>query len=191
VKAFAKVTFVSLLDLMCCGFGGALLIFLIVLSADPTGARENPLLVVRCRHIGTGPRAEVGLKYKGPTDAQWQRARLVPASKESAGANSTESNSPDNTLLFFFSATSAAGSGSETCLVLVRPVSGVWEFRPYLVDYPSSATAEPVHVELEVFGQAIDGVPEIEGRGRPMRHPGHDEGPLLRVGVRSAGNGVP
>jgi hypothetical protein len=173
MKSLAKARFISLLDLMCCSFGGALLIFLIVLSADPGGAKDNPLLVVRCKRVGGSPQAEVGIKFKGPADETWQWAQR----DEAAAAGNV-----------FFSARSAAGSGSEACLMLVRPAPGQWEFRPYLVNYPAGASRDAVRVELDIYGQALDGPPQILDAGRPLHHPGHDEGQHVLANIRAVGD---
>lgn len=50
---------------MFCGFGGALLLFLITSAAAPLPSTDNQVAVIRCRHV-SGPRAEIGLEYIPP-----------------------------------------------------------------------------------------------------------------------------
>ena len=144
--------YLSYLDLMCCGFGGAVLMFLIVASSRPEQRPTDQILVVRCRAEwdravtrvrgvgasgGNGtaangqsgdrtqpppPRAEVGVEYRRAGELVWRRG------------------TPDDGMAgsSIFVAPSGDGSGSETVLVWRQPTRGRWEFRPYLIDFPSA-----------------------------------------------------
>lgn len=119
--------YMSYLDLMCCGFGGAVLMFLIVASSRPEQNPTDQLLVVRCRAMtsdgGTTPRrAEVGLEFRVAGELKWQRL-------------GSDDSQPDR---WTFTAPSRNGSGSETISIWRHPPAGKWEFRPYLIDFPAT-----------------------------------------------------
>lgn len=119
-----KARFISYLDLMCCGFGGAVLLFLITASADPERTPTNDLIFVRCRHEATSsnPRAEIAIQYLEPGSDEWKN----PAPSKPTSPN----------VIPAFAAISQPGGGSEAVLVLRSPRSGTWQFRAYLVNYP-------------------------------------------------------
>jgi hypothetical protein len=178
--------YLSYLDLMCCGFGGAVLMFLIVASSRPEQRPTDQILVVRCRtdweRAGKGSgqselplaRAEVGIEYRRAGDLAWRRGRQG----EGAGEASV------------FAAPSRDGSGTETVMVWRQPTRGRWEFRPYLVDFPTmnrrsvgqtapSDGREPttVPVKLEVLGRRL----RLEGESASqLRLPG-ETGATLQV----------
>jgi hypothetical protein len=61
--------FISYLDLMCCGFGGAMLMFLIVASAQTNPVSGLPMLVIRAKAIHEGQlppdhAIEFGIQYR-------------------------------------------------------------------------------------------------------------------------------
>ena len=169
------------LDLMCCGFGGAVLMFLIVASAKPESHPTDQLLVVRCREVLSGlgrsehlarRRAEVGLEYRRVGEPSWQR--LSPRE------NSLER--------WAFIATSGHASGSETVAVWRQPPQGNWEFRPYLVDFPAangrpgpvdqrSPSSVSLPVRLDAFARRIQVSGESASR---LRLPG-ETGAVLKV----------
>lgn len=119
-----KARFISYLDLMCCGFGGAVLLFLITASADPERTPTNDLIFVRCRHEATSgnPRAEIAIQYLEPGSTEWK--------------NPTPGKPTSPNVIPAFAAISQPDGGSEAVLVLRAPRSGTWQFRAYLVNYP-------------------------------------------------------
>lgn len=144
--------YLSYLDLMCCGFGGAVLMFLIVASARPEQYPTDQLLVVRCRATegsSTGPatrRAEVGLEFRVAGEPTWER--LQPGDAR-----------PNR---WTFVAPSRDGSGTETLSIWRRPPSGKWEFRPYLIDFPAASRVSDspspnreVAVTFEALGRNV------------------------------------
>ena len=151
--------FIAFLDLVCCAFGGAVLLFLLTVVANPSNP-EVPtpnLLLVRCMpfELSATSRAEVGIEILEPGGTEWRRGR-------NAGKQMT-----------FFTVPSGAGRGSEAFLAIVDPRRGTWRFRPYLVDYArGEREVQPgarVSVRLSVFGRY-----DIVGTGaeQPMRVPG-------------------
>ncbi len=195
--------YLSYLDLMCCGFGGAVLMFLIVASSRPEQRPTDQILVVRCRTdwdragtrmSGVGasggngiaangqrgnrtqppPRAEVGVEYRRAGELVWRRGKLGDGT---AGSS-------------IFVAPSGDGSGSETVLVWRQPTRGRWEFRPYLIDFPSArvrGSNQPgptddkesisVPVTLEALGRRL----RIEGDPSSQLELPGDTGATLKV----------
>lgn len=190
--------YLSYLDLMCCGFGGAVLMFLIVASSRPEQRPTDQILVVRCRtdweragantasglgsaaagqegELARPPRAEVGIEYRRGGELVWQRGK----------PGETTGNA------WIFVAPSGDGSGSETVLVWRQPARGRWEFRPYLIDFPSarvSGTSAPGRSD----GRTSTSSPELsvpvklEARGRRLRIEGDSSSQLQLPGDTGA-----
>lgn len=145
-----KARFISYLDLMCCGFGGAVLMFLITAAADPPRTPTNNLIMVRCHHeLNSGnPRAEIAIEYQLPRTDQWIR----PSPREPM----------QNNVIPAFAAVSTVNGGSEAVLVLRSPQPGEWRFRAYLVNYPQQAeqaggnSTLPCQLRFEVKGNLVD-----------------------------------
>jgi hypothetical protein len=170
MKILPQPSFLAYLDLVCCAMGAGLLMFLIAVSAAPVEkptARESQLLAIRCHHLGKegdkegGPRLEVGIEFRRPGSSEWVR-----------------SVGPDQ---LGFVAPTDPKSGAEACVILLAPREGIWEFRPYLVDYPRGTT-EPVLVKLEAYGQPV--VPDEPAGVQPLRKTG-DAGTVLKVRVQA------
>ncbi|MFO0906381.1 MAG: hypothetical protein U0939_25470 [Pirellulales bacterium] len=172
--------YLSYLDLMCCGFGGAVLMFLIVASARPEQHPTDQLLVVRCRALwesaptaasadsssspSTLARAEAGLEYRRAGDVVWRRL-------------SPRQLAPDR---WVFMAPSKAGSGTETILVWRHPPQGRWEFRPYLIDFPAARQRE---VEGQTTTPGSTAVPvRLEVQARRLRSSGETDSVLRLPG---------
>lgn len=143
MKSIGVMQVVSLLDLMCCGMGGALLLLLIMAAARPIQAPPNRLVVIRCASKNANsPRCELGLRYREPGSLQWKRCE--------AGKNSN--------CAYFFAATSQVDEGGEVLLALVDPAPGLWYFQPYVVDFPAGkSSSREIEVSLEAIGQTLDG----------------------------------
>ena len=140
-----RLGYLSYLDLICCGFGSALLMFFIVISAAAGSRLEeaNAALIVRC-HYESGRQAEVGIEFQPPGSDRWQHDI----------SGQTEWG-------VMFSASSEPNSGGDALLVLANPQPGLWLFRPYLVNYSKSkTTTELLKVRLELVGEhCMDSAP--------------------------------
>src|SRR5215217_5071144 len=101
---------------MCCGFGGALLLFLLMASSSAPGGGDNDILVVRCSHRA-GPKAQLGIEYQGPEDAEWRWP-----GPQAPGVRA-------------FAAPTGPESGGQAFLVLLRPKAGKWQFRAFQADF--------------------------------------------------------
>jgi hypothetical protein len=138
MKDLGRLSYLSYLDLICCGFGASLLMFLIVISAD-AGARPeeaNATLIVRCRHE-SGRHAAVGIEFQAPGSDEWRHDVNLHFGDGIA-----------------FSATSEPDSGGDALLILTNPQPGQWHFRPFLKDYSKSkSTMGELEVRLEILGQ--------------------------------------
>lgn len=169
MKSFTRFRYISYLDLVCCGFGGALLLFLIALSGSSVSSRRGPvneMVIIRCAHKA-GPKAEVGILFKRPDDEQF----LEPGSAD-----------PD---VRSFSAYSGSDSGGEAFLVLPRPQAGVWQFRVWQKNFPAGAEAGGGQVEFEVFGQDVERLDdEIRGGDGPLHGPGELSSRIARLRIR-------
>ncbi|MCI0343879.1 MAG: hypothetical protein L0221_00355 [Chloroflexi bacterium] len=167
MNLLGRFSYLSFLDLICCGFGGALLLFLIGASATPrdADAPTGSMILVRARHHD-GEKAEVGIEFRRPGSRDWLR----PATANGAAEG--------------FSATAEAGSGSEAFLVLFIPEPGRWEFRPYLIDRRiAPAGARPTEVVLEVTGEGV--IPPGDQKPVSMAESGRT-GQIVSVFVRGA-----
>ena len=160
-----KTRFLSYLDLMCCGFGGALLMFLIVASAQPRRAPSNPMLVVRFRAQGEDgrrwelPGGELGIEYRRVGSRAWIRANGPSVADDLAeyGPRDATAGDGEESRKWPVQPQSAPGQGAEAVLICRRPRSGNWEFRAYLADYPAEddlapANDSPIPIVVEVLG---------------------------------------
>jgi len=141
--------FISFLDLMCCGFSGAVLLFLIVASARPQVGEAGQLILIRCQHL-SGPRAEVGIEFRPPGESRWYVSTEPPE-----GADVVQ-----------FAAVSDPQSGAESFMLLSRPAAGRWEFRTFPVDFPHLAApsqnaagadipTDALRVQLKAYGARV------------------------------------
>lgn len=167
MKTFTRFRYISYLDLVCCGFGGALLLFLIMVATSSRRGPVNQMVVVRCYCEG-GPKAEIGLLLKPPGSAQF----LDPPRP---GADPH---------IRSFSARSAALGGGEAFIVLIDPKSGEWEFLAYQKDFSGQGGVAAGQVRYEVIGQHLDRLADEvrEGDGR-LPGPGRFAGRITRVRI--------
>jgi hypothetical protein len=120
-------------DLVCCAFGGAILLFIISAAAveeDESAQKDNFMIVRLLQQNHTG--AELRILWKGPGEKAWQ------GKEEGENANA-------------FSSPSAKGGGSAFAIIK-NPKKGIWSFRGYYVDYPSTDLKEepPETIETKV-----------------------------------------
>jgi hypothetical protein len=124
------------------------------------------MVLVRVYHDG-GLKPEIGLEVRRPGFITWERAQ------------------PTENDLFFFAATSEPNSGAEAFLVLLDPKPGLWEFRPYVVNFPRDfRPGDGARVQFEVTAENVVVFPDA-GAEQGLLWPG-DTGPSLRVRVQSA-----
>lgn len=133
----------SFLDLICCSFGAALLMFLMISSVEEKRfIHENKVFIVRAMHQ-QGSKAEVGIEFKRPGMDMWKRP---------------EENSHN---VYSFSMLSQPASGSEAFVMLFEPAAGTWHFRTFLVNYPNlyfgdDFTEKPdttCQLQMQILGQ--------------------------------------
>lgn len=155
--------FLPYLDLMCCGFGGALLMFLIVASAQKRVDPPQPMLVVRCRAVPNEaghpppPGGELGIEYRRFGTERWIRANSRTEDDNLVALPTGTRPSDDDALQpqkWAFLPRSAPGSPAEALLICRHPRMGKWEFRAYLADFPATETATYAHfpVRFEFLG---------------------------------------
>lgn len=162
----------AFLDLMCCSFGGALLLFLLMASANPEPlerAQRNRMMVVRCVHQG-GPKPEIRLECRRPGRVTWQR--LDRLSQQESGLK-----------VFFYSAPAEKEGGGDSFALIFQPAVGTWEFRAFLHGFPKDQPVGPVLLQIEVDGDDIDTHTDIGDRPVPI-WPGQYS-PVVRATVRS------
>ena len=144
------------LDLMCCGFAGAVLLFLIIAAARPPVPVDR-MLVVRCRVVGNDPgaaRAELGIEYRPPDSKGWERATTALR-----GGRDAEP--------FFFSAKAEGSGGNVAVLVWRTPRPGRYAFRPYLADTAAlrgAGVPAPLPVRTTVLGPGDPADPDPPDR---------------------------
>ena len=138
--AFQSAGMISFLDLISCGLGAALLLFVIGAAATPVLPPlddDRSVLIVSRREGGS--HAEVGLQWRIP-GGDWQSsvAELAQA----------------------LSVPSSAQSGGEAILILRAPPSGRIEVRPYLRSFPApgqdpAGLGPGCRVSIEAFGKGV------------------------------------
>jgi hypothetical protein len=141
MRVFSRAITISMTDLMCCSFGAAFLLVLIISAANPEqkGAPRNSKssVMVRCYHL-KGPKAEIRLEYRSPGQVTWQQA-------EGLSLNGIA-----------FSASAERSSGAEALIVLFDPAEGLWEFRASVVGFPQDgAPWEQLTLAFEVSGDRL------------------------------------
>ena len=142
--------------------GAGLLLFLIAVSATPTdkpNTKDSRILAIRCV-FQSGSRMEVGIEMRSPGTSNWVRSAVGDQ--------------------ISFVAPNDNKSGAEAWIILLTPTAGIWEFRPYLIDFPKS-TDESTFVKLEVYGHTVlhqDGPIDV----RALRFTG-DYGSIVKVRV--------
>lgn len=163
--------YVSFLDLMCCGFGGALLMFLIVVSTQSRQEPSQPMLLIRCRaNLGDNSAArsgaELGLQYRRAGQTPWTR----PNGPQDA--NGLVSGGKSRAWYFFPKASD--GSGADAVFICNHPRAGRWEVRAYVA---STAALESLGNRPPVSGgpapsdrEAIPVVLEVLGAASAVRH---------------------
>ena len=149
--------FMPYLDLMCCGFGGALLMFLIVASAREQVSPSRPMLVVRVRAVpdveGEPPPAgaELGIEYRRAGERNWIRANEPVRENDLPGPASVDEGTADADSTFskwYFQPPTALGSPAEAVFICRYPQPGHWEFKAYLADYGTRETRADTSMEV-------------------------------------------
>jgi hypothetical protein len=169
--------FISYLDLMCCGFGGALLMFLIVASANERLVPAQPMLVVRCRTSiasGEGPQsngAELGIEYRRVGARDWTRVNGPPTDNDLVDMSAKGKEKGEK---WSFQPPTAPGQPAESVAIFRYPQPGKWEFRAYLADFPSASNANtPLAVEFEILGSA-----QAQSKPKVLLTPGTTTSPI-------------
>lgn len=149
--------YLSHLDLMCCGFGGALLMFLIVATARDKVEPAEPMLVVRC-HAKSEPGrpqsgAELGIEYRRLGAREWIRANGPPQPNDDLVGTAPDGQPGAR---WMFLPRSAPNQPAEALLICRYPRTGRWEFRAYLADFPAVETEgeAKIPVVFQVLGAA-------------------------------------
>ncbi len=157
-KRLGDAALMSFLDLISCGLGAALLLFLIAATATPVIQPEerNESVLVISRHLG-GPRAEVGLQWRVEGEDRWNR----DAEGESA----------------VLSVPSSVNSGGEAVLILQNSRAGLIEVQPYLRSFPTIQQAGD-----DQEGQGTQVTLDVLGRGAAIETPESEPVPLLWPG---------
>lgn len=152
--------FISYLDLMCYGFGGAMLMFLIVASAQTNPVSGLPMLVIRAKAINesqlpSSESIEFGIQYRKKGDAKWHRAN---------GTMNHDSIAQDGSQAWFFTSRAVQNNSSEAVFICNQPRSGIWETRAYsaIISSENSPAGsaqptafKPLEVQLEVLGATV------------------------------------
>jgi len=126
---------------MCCGFGGAMLLFLMVASSRTRLYPTDQILVARVASSEATVFGEIGIEYRRVGETEWQRAIDQPLT-----------NTENAEIPIFFTAPMKDTSGSEAILIWRQPPTGSWQFRPYLADMPlrRAQQQEPIPLQLEI-----------------------------------------
>jgi hypothetical protein len=145
---------ISYLDLMCCGFGGALLLLLIVsvCQPQPSAGASGRLMIVRAYTSG-GPLPEIRMSCRRPHRSEWETVETL------------QTEFGDR--LFSFQAEPMPGSGGESVWAIQDPDEGSWEFRVNLITFARGSPATPVRIELSAQGEGITFAEDVV-QGVPM-----------------------
>lgn len=161
--------YLSFLDLTCCGFGCALLLFLLMAAATPQPARSKPrnlAMVVHCfreDRDGPGPKPPIRIQCKRPGSNVWERADQI-----------IEAN-PSVREMFEFHAPAQTIGGCESFLIFYAPEDGLWAFRAYIETFATTGPLEPIPLKFEVLGE---GVELVEGPQQSPIFPGGFTNPV-------------
>lgn len=127
-----RAVLTSFLDLICCGLGASIMLFLIAAAAPPTQeiiSSEGSIMV--WAEVVAGTKAEISLEYWGPSDGKWNRM----ISKRKA---------------IQFSADTSLKNGGAALVVLPKPESGTHRFRAVMVNYPKADFGDVVPPEVKL-----------------------------------------
>ncbi len=141
--------FLTFLDLITCGFGGVVALFLLAAaSKSPDHPSQSRLLLVRCQ--SQPPGAELMLVAKPPNQSWLSSAELRKRS-------------------WNFSGQANGRAGGEAFLMLPNPKRGKWQFRAILRHPLSGALAEDgVVVRFSYRGTFVG----EEVATKPLKRPG-------------------
>lgn len=127
--------FTSFLDLICCGLGAAILLFLLVVAFPSDAANVESKCILVFGKVVDGPKAEIAIEFKRPSDTSWNRV----------GAD----------VVNFSSSTTAKVGGSAVCAIQdIEP--GVYQFQIVMVNFPRSRADQKCMVQMEVSGHGIE-----------------------------------
>lgn len=129
-------SFTSFLDVIACGLGAAILLFLVgtALQEAPKESLANPTLLVRCELVGGSP-AFIGIEYQ-ENDGPWTFVNSQTDSKRGYAMGSASRNQ-DEMVSF---------------LLLFAPKVGILNVRPVLQNFAGTTAEETTKVRLTVSG---------------------------------------
>lgn len=156
--------FLTFLDLITCGLGGAVLLFVISATATPVIPTEqhDRSVLVFCTRVEPSAPTEIGIEWRRAGAAVWSSS--APGGSES------------------FSLPSEPGSGAEAFVLFPALPAGEWEFRPYLRDFPDPETIPGAcTVLIRASGERVTVLTE-DASPKRMGLPG-DTGQVLRIHV--------
>lgn len=129
----------SFLDVIACGLGAAILLFLVgtAVKEAPKESLTNPTLLVRCELVGGSP-AFVGLEYQ-ENDGPWTFVNSKTDSKRGYAMGSA-SRDKDEMVSF---------------LILFAPKTGILNVRPVLQNFAGTTAEETTKVRLKISGANV------------------------------------
>lgn len=130
--------FTSFLDIIACGLGAAILLFLIgvQIQEDLRSSESEETVLVRCEHVGGSP-AVIGIEYQ-INNKPWTLASTLDT--QEGYALGTASKNDERMI---------------SLLVLFRPKTGIWKFRPVLLNFAGGTAEEVTMIRLSVSGPQI------------------------------------
>lgn len=130
--------FLAFLDLISCTFGAAVLIFVVAAaSGQPQpGSKSAGMLIVYAKHLD-GSQPELGFKVQRPDKVSFLTTDELGMSTLGAKTFS-----------------SAAEEGGVFCLIVPKPIAGLWRFTVYRSDGLAEADAK---YQIEVFTPSDNG----------------------------------
>jgi hypothetical protein len=152
---------------MCCGFGAAVLLFLLTVMANSTDPAPvvpqdgtlttTNVLLVRCEVTESGRRAEVGIEFLRPRD------RGKTKDNWNSGLTFEHKQVEFFTVPVDPHDKSEDANRGEAFLIINQPEKGTWRFRPYLIDFAKDGDkkmrSSSVVVKLEIFGMGRNSRP--------------------------------
>ncbi len=135
-----RLSYLAFLDVVCCGFGAAILLFLLAVASmrEVQSTRPDDSLLVVCKPV-SGGRAEVGIELLPPGERLWIRPRTYVSGDR----------------LYFVPPRTDGDVGAF--IAIARPAPGTWHFRPYLADFPEptgpNGDRPEIAVRLRIYGR--------------------------------------
>lgn len=128
----------SFMDVIACGLGAAILLFLLGASAQSglTDGPQSDTILIRCTHE-SGPPASIGIEFQPPGSSVWKLA-------------DTHIDADNGFVL----ASSSQGVGRMVSFFLLyTPAAGEWRFRPVMLDYATIGSSDETRVRITVAGR--------------------------------------